>query len=361
MTLKDQNYKGFKIYFKNTMWLFFQRIFQMVMSFFIIIAITRYLGPEKFGLLAYAQSFVGIFVAFSTLGIDVILVRELIRHKECSSRFIGTAFFLKLIVSVISIVVILVLNLLTVSSQNSLLVLIISLTLFFQCFNTIDCYFQARIISKYSALISTIAFAISSLVKLFLVFIGAKLICFAYALVLDSLLLALGYIYIYIAHENSLFNWVFDRGVAINLLKSGWPLTVVSVAAFVYTRIDQVMLEYMVGNVAVGNYAAASKIGELFYFIPLLISQSVFPKIIEMKSYSEKEYFEVLEKLYRLVVWSSIPIAIGLFVFRNQIVFVLYGHEFIQAGTVLSVLSFGIVFNAIGTITTKVLYVEHYE
>jgi len=135
----------------------------------------------------------------------------------------------------------------------------------------------------------------------------------------------------------------------------------VALAAFIYTRTDQVMLKYLVGNEAVGNYAVAIKVSELFYFIPLLITQSLFPKIVEMKQKSEKEYFYFLEKIYKLLVWSSIPIALGLFIFSDFIVSTLYGEQYKQASEVLSILAFAIIFNAIGTITTKVLYVEHYE
>ncbi len=121
------------------------------------------------------------------------------------------------------------------------------------------------------------------------------------------------------------------------------------------------MIKYFLGNEAVGNYAAATKVSELFYFLPLLITQSVFPKIIEVKLKSEKEYFKLLEKLYKLLVWTAIPVSLGLFVFSDSIVSILYGEKFMEAASILNILAFAIVFNAIGSITTKILYAEHYE
>lgn len=356
-----KNHSSFMKYFKNTSWLFFERIVKMGIGFFVIILLTRYLGPENYGLLSYSQSFVGIFVAFTTLGIDTILVRELTKNKEDSSKLLGTAFFLKLFASFIAISVIFIINMFIQDKEAILLTNIIAFILIFQSFSTIDTFFQANVISKYSVLANTVTFIFSSLVKLMLIYVEADLIYFAYALVFDAIAISFGFIYIYIKQKQSFLEWKFDKVTAIYFLKNGWPLMLVALAAFIYTRTDQVMLKHMIGNEAVGNYTAAVRVGELFYFIPLLITQSIFPKIVEMRAKSEKEYFALLEKLYKLLIWSTIPIALGLFIFRDLIVSILYGSQYTQASSVLSILSFAIIFNAIGTITTIVLYIEHYE
>jgi len=64
-------------YFKNTSWLFGEKILRMVVGLFVGIWVARYLGPEQFGLFSYAQSFVGLFTAIATLGLDGIVVRKL--------------------------------------------------------------------------------------------------------------------------------------------------------------------------------------------------------------------------------------------------------------------------------------------
>ena len=356
-----KNHQGFMKYFKNTSWLFFERIFKMGMGFIIIILLTRYLGPKNFGLLSYSQSLVGIFIAFATLGIDVILVRELTKDKEANDKLIGTAIVLKLIASIVAIVIIFLINIMIEDKDAVLLSNIIAFTLLFQSINTFDTYFQANVLSRFSVIANLIAFSISSIVKLGLIFYEAELIYFAYALVFDSIVIAIGYICIYVKQKKSLILLRYDNQIAIYFLKRGWPLILVAMAAFIYTRTDQIMIKHMVSDEAVGNYAAAIRVSEIFYFIPLLITQSIFPKIIEVKLKSEQEYFKLLEKLYKILVWTAIPISLGLFVFSDSIVAVLYGEKYIEASSILNILAFAIVFNAIGSITTKILYTEHYE
>jgi O-antigen/teichoic acid export membrane protein len=86
---------GFKRYFANTSWLMGHRILSMVVALFVSVYVARYLGPERFGLLSYAMSFVGLFMALSTLGLDGIMVRELVKTLERRDELLGTAFWLK--------------------------------------------------------------------------------------------------------------------------------------------------------------------------------------------------------------------------------------------------------------------------
>ena len=80
----------------------------MAVSLFVGIYVARYLGPERFGLLSYANSFVGIFLALATLGLDDVVVRELVKTPELREKLLGTAFWLKLFGTLLMWVAILV-------------------------------------------------------------------------------------------------------------------------------------------------------------------------------------------------------------------------------------------------------------
>ncbi len=86
---------SFKRYFANTSWLMGHRVLSMIVALFVGIYVARYLGPERFGLLSYAGSFVGLFTALATLGLDGIMVRELVKTPERRDELLGTAFWLK--------------------------------------------------------------------------------------------------------------------------------------------------------------------------------------------------------------------------------------------------------------------------
>ena len=66
--------------------------------------VARYLGPEQFGTLSYAQVFVGLFGAVATLGMDGIVIKHLVKDEGNSDILLGTAFTLKLLSAMVALV-----------------------------------------------------------------------------------------------------------------------------------------------------------------------------------------------------------------------------------------------------------------
>src|SRR3990170_6548662 len=92
-------------YLINTSWLALERVFRMMVALLVGIWVARYLGPEKFGLLNYAQSLVVLVGALATLGLDSIVTRELVKQPTKRNEILGTAFVLKLAGGVLAIVI----------------------------------------------------------------------------------------------------------------------------------------------------------------------------------------------------------------------------------------------------------------
>jgi O-antigen/teichoic acid export membrane protein len=332
-------------------------------GFIVIVLLTRYLGPDNFGLLSYSQSFIGIFVAFSTLGLEVILVRELTKNKDQTDTILGTALVLKMLASLSTIVVIAIINIYVDDKEASLLTSIIAFGIIFQSLNLgVDTYFQANVLSKFSAISNVVAFTVSSIFKILLIIFEADLVYFAIALVFDSICIFTGYVYILFLQKKSIITLKYNNKMALYFLKNAWPMMMVSMAVFLYTKIDQVMIKHLLDNKSVGYYSAAIKVSEIFYFIPLLITQSVFPRLVKVRNDGdEKKYLGLLEVVYKLVLWIAIPISIMLVIFSSYIVNILYGSSFSASSNILSILGFGLILVSIGSVNTKILYIEHYE
>jgi O-antigen/teichoic acid export membrane protein len=165
-----KHHSGFRKYFANTSWLLGERALRIAVSLFVGIYVARYLGPERFGLLSYALSFVGIFVALATLGLDEVVVRELIKTPEQREKILGTSFLLKLVGTLLMWAAILVAIPLTENDlQTNILIITIAFGTVFQAFNVIDLNFQAKVKSKYVVHAQFIQLIISSIVKIILV------------------------------------------------------------------------------------------------------------------------------------------------------------------------------------------------
>lgn len=358
--LKDR--QGFMRYFKNTSWLMGERILRMVVGLFVGIWVARYLGPEQFGLLNYAQSFVFLFTVLATLGLDGIVVRELVKDESKRDVLLGTAFGLKLIGAVIILPVLAVAVQMTSNvAYTNLLIFIIASGTIFQSFNVIDFYYQSKVLSKYVALANAISLGVSSLIKVALLLNGAPLITFAIMTAFDSAILAMGFIVYYkkTSHLN-LFKWRFDWFIGKRLLKDSWPLIVSGFVLMVQARIDQIMLKEMLGSTEVGIYSVAMRLIEAFAFVPVILKTSLYPSIQNAKDNSEELYQSRLLEFYRLNFLLFLVVTAPIYLFSEQLVVLLFGIEYQPAGVLLTFMTARLFFANMGVARGVYLLTENF-
>lgn len=352
--------EGFKRYFSNTSWLLAEKIIRMFVALFVCVCVARYLEPERFGLLSYAGSFVGLFAALSSMGLDGIVVRELVITPEKQHELLGTAFVLKIFGSVLVLGILAIAVRFTHNDRfTNLLIFIMAAGLVFRSFNVIDFYFQSRVLSKYVVFILLFQLIISSILKLLFIVIAAPLLWFAVVALIDGVILASGLIVMYFYKRQQVWKWRARRVVGKTLLKDSWPLILSGVVIAIYMKIDQVMIKEMLDTEAVGNYAAAVRLSEAWYFLPMVICNSLFPAIINAKQKSESLYYKRLQSLYNVMAWISIGIALPMTFFSDFIINLLFGEMYLQAAPVLAIHMWAGVFVFLGVTSGKHLIIEN--
>lgn len=361
--LAENSNAGFRRYAVNISWMMGERALRMSVGLFVGIWVARYLGPEQFGLLSYAQSFVFLFTAISTLGLDGVMVRELVKDERNSNELLGTAFVLKLMGALLVLPVLwLAIQFTNNDKYTNILVFIISAAAIFQSFNVIDFYYQANVQSKYVALANTLSLSLSSVVKIALILIEAPLTAFAFVVVLDALILSIGLVCFYrYSSCKRLFNWSFNAATAGKMLRDSWPLIFSGLVVSIYMKIDQVMIKEMLGADAVGQYAAAVRLSEVWYFVPMVIANSVFPAILNAKKVGENLYLRRLQRLYTVMVWIAIFVAFPVSVFSDELIGLLYGVAYEEASEILRLHVWASVFVFMGVASSKWLLSENLQ
>jgi O-antigen/teichoic acid export membrane protein len=339
----------FKKYLENVSWLIVEKAFSLVVGLVVGIYVARYLKPESFGLLNYAISFVSIFSAFSTLGMDQIIVRELAKKIQTSDELLGTGFILKLVGSIVLLFVMLVILLfMHHDAFTNTLILIIALAEIFRGFEVVSFFFQAQTLSKYVVRTQVMINLIVSLIKIGLVFSQASLIWFAIVVVIGTLLNAIGFLYTYNRRAGNIWHWQFKKSVAYNLLRESWPLALYGIALHIQARVDQVMLGKMLNNAEVGQYSVALKFIEIFGFLPMVIMSTFSPAITRAKQVSIDLYHSRLINLYRLMFLAFVLVALPVYFFAEYAVTLLYGIEYQAAGYLLSLFAIRLFFSNMG-------------
>lgn len=111
-----------------------------------------------------------------------------------------------------------------------------------------------------------------------------------------------------------------------------------------YMRIDQIMIGNMIGDSAVGIYSVAVKMVEVWYFFPVAIVSSLFPKIIKLREVNVLEYNKRLQFLYDILVVLSVSIALIVTFLSDYIIGFFYTHQYTEASILIKIYAWVSVF-----------------
>jgi len=348
------NAEGFKKYFTNTSWIVVARVFSFIVSFFTIAYVARYLGPENLGKLSYSQSFVALFSIFASLGIDLIVYRDIVARPEDENKILGTAVFTKLIFGSITFVATLI-SAYYINTDYILVWLtgIIALTFIFQPFGSVTHAFSARVLSKYTSYTSiAISFLLPTL-KILIIYFDKGILFFAGIIALEALLYATINVWMYNKIlKASPLDWRFSPAIFNQLFKDSWPLTLAGFSGYIYTRIDQVMIQHFIDSTSVGLYEVAVKLTEPLSFLPGIIIGSLFPAVVNAKKISDAQYRSRLRSLAILCLSISFTLVVVMFVIAPFLVPILFGDQFSESVKILRVYAW----TNLGTVATTLIY-----
>jgi len=352
---------GARAVLSNITWLSFDRVVRMGVGLVVGVWVARFLGPGDYGLLSFSLAFASLLGPIAFLGLDSIVVRELVRSPDRREELVGTAFGLKAAGGVVAIVLSVVLAALLRPGDNLTLVLVaIAATIFLvQSFDAIDFWFQSRVESRYTVYAKNAAFIIASVFRVILIAVGATVVAFGWAGLLEAMIASLGLLLVYWKRGGQFAAWRLDFTTARTLLTASWPLLLAGLSVAIYMRIDQVMLGYMMDDVAVGTYSAASKVVEVWYFIPGSIAASVFPALVKARETGEGVYKKRLQLFYDSI--SSIGLIISALVSLGSgfLITLLYGDQYQGAIPILTIYAWASVPVFLGVATGQYLVLEN--
>lgn len=345
----------------NAAWLFSDKILRMGVGLVVSVWLARYLGPEDFGLFNFAIAFVSLFGALSTLGLPGIVVRDLVSDPKGRFETLGSAFALQIGggLTAFSLLIALISIFRPQDRSAFAVVTIIGLTLLLKGSESIKYWFESQVQSKYTVWAENSVFVAMAGIKIGFILLGMSLFAFAWVTVVEGVIAAIVLLAIYQWAGETIWVWHFSIVRAKTLLKHSWPLILSGLAVMVYMRIDQIMLGQMLNDRAVGIYSAAVRISEAWYFIPMAIAGSVFPALLDAKKTSEALYLEKFQTLYDTLVVIALVVAIPVTFLASQIVVTLFGQEYREAGTILSIHIWTALFVFLGVASGKWFLAEN--
>jgi O-antigen/teichoic acid export membrane protein len=320
------------VYLKNTSWLLLDRLVRIIGGLFIGIWIARYLGPKNFGILNYALAYVAFFNVFVGLGLNQIVVRELVKYPKLTNYTLGTAFGLKFFGAFLAMIGIYAsLFFIHVDNVTKLVIFFLTFRMVFQSVDVVDYFFQAKVISKYTVIARSLAFLSSSLLNIYFILNEYSVVYFSLSLFIDLLLSALFLLIIYHKNGHVFKQWRFSKKIAINLMKFAWPLALSVFLISIHTKIDQIMIGHMLDIKQVGIYSVAVKLSDAWLFFPAILVSTFMPYFVSLREVDKKLYQYRLIQLYSLMFWMGVSVGLVIMLFGESIISLLFGEVYTNA------------------------------
>lgn len=305
----------------------------MFLALSVSVWVARYLGPRDFGILSYAVAFIAFFSWASHLGLQQIVVRELTKTPEEVNRILGAAFLMKLVGAVISVLLIVV-AISVVKPEDNLIRLVVflaSLIYVFQVFDVMGFFFEAKVLSKYTAIARSLSVVASSTLKIYLILGGYSVAWFALANVLDIFVAGALLFYLFTRVGNSVREWRFDINIAKELMGYSWPVMIGSFLVTIHLKIDQIMIDSYLSLEQLGIYSVAVRLSEAWYFVPAMIGSTLFPYFVSLRERDRVLYRLRLIQAYCCMFWLAVIVALFVQVFGEFGIMLLFGKEFIAS------------------------------
>lgn len=333
---------------KNAAWIVVCKVIQAALGLVLAMLVARFLGPEDYGLLSYAASITLFVSPIAQLGFTGTIVYELIRTPEQEEEILGTAIFSSLASSLLCMggIALFIYILHGQESATLLICELYALLLVAQSAELIQYWFQAKLLSKYTSVISLIIYVLLAAYQIYLLVNDGSVFCFALCKGIEHGLIALCLLTIY--GKKTRRRLLFSFQCAKKILSRSWYAMVSSLLIFSYAQADRIMIRTMLGDVAVGYYSAAVVCANATDFIFIAIIDSFRPTIMEAKKASANNYEATLVFLYSLIIYMALAQSILISIFAEPIVNIMYGSSYQMAISTLRLIVWYTVFSYVG-------------
>lgn len=312
---------------KNSIWIISCKVVQSVLGVIVNMLTARYLGPSNYGLINYAASIAAFLVPVMQLGLNAIIVQEIVNNPEKEGETLGTSLVMSQISAFFCIIGVFAFSMVANRGETETIIVccLYSLLLFFYGLEMIQYWFQAKLLSKYVSLTMLAAYVVVSAYKIYLLVTSKSVYWFAISNALDYAIIAFVLLIIYKKLGTCKLSFSFET--AKKLFAKGKYYIVSSMMVTIFAQTARIMLKFMIDNEAVGYYSAAVACAGMTSFVFTAIIDSARPMIFESKKTSHELFEQNITRLYSVIIYFALIQSVGIAVFSDLLVKILYGHH----------------------------------
>ncbi|HMD61356.1 MAG TPA: flippase, partial [Opitutaceae bacterium] len=303
-----------------------------------------------FGLLSYALALVAIFAALTPLGMDALVVREIIREPRHGGRWVGTIIGFRAAAAVAAslLALTMAIGLRPGDPRAWAMVAILSVGTLFQALESGELWFQAHTQMRRLVVPRLLLFSVMNIFKVVAVLRGAGVVWFSLLTAMEQVVSG-SLTWLIVRRSLGPGNRLaFKSALGWQVMRQCWPLALSALSVILYMKLSQLVLSGLMGDAALGIYAAAIRIPEAATFLPMVLASSLLPSLLRSRAEGPRIYELALQRFFRINSLLALSICLPVSLMAPWIIRILYGPAYGEAGPVLAVYVWSLLFLFLG-------------
>jgi O-antigen/teichoic acid export membrane protein len=323
---------------KSISWLSADNVATTLTAAIVSVVVARTLGPTAIGTWGYVFAIYSVSLLITTLGVDQIVVIDLVAKREQGATIMSTALGLRLIASIAAAVTLIVASIAisTQTPEQNQLIRVLTLSVIAMSFDVVGNWFRSQLRFDHIVIPSIVSTAIGGAAKIFFVIHERSILPLGYLTLGQSVLMQS--LIVFSALRGGIGDIVtgFSTRYAWQLLRTSVPLMISGIAVFVYMRANVFFLNEYGGKADVGLYNAAAAISGIAYFLPTVIVTALTPGLYRLYFADQAQFQQRFRQMTNISTLGLSMIALAVMLLSHRIILLLYGAAFLPAVAVLS-------------------------
>ena len=323
---------------KNTLALSIPNVLNPLISFLLVLVISRYLGVEGLGKYSLVLSYLGIFATFASLGLSDFVVREVARRPRDAHKFFFNAGIFGTISSLISFLcmdaTVWVMGYETDVVQAAVLCslsLVASTAVAYM-----EAIFRAIEKSEYVALTFVLENILRVAMAVWLLLHGFGIVPL-FAVILGSRLFGCALMFCLYVRVLGMPGSRYDPEIWRVLAMEAPTFTSIAIFSTIHMSLGTIMLSKLQSIESVGIFSAADRLLAICKMFPVAFSAALLPFFTKRFGSGPEHLQRLSTETLRLVMLGTLPVVVGTMVLAENIVTTIYGAKFAAAGSILMV------------------------
>lgn len=335
---------------KNAAWIIGCKVVQAVFHLVVTMISARYLSPSGYGLINYAASVTAFLLPVMQMGLNAILVHEILNRPDEEGKTLGSALFMAFLSGIMCVGGVFAFTSVANAGETETIIVctLYSCLLITQSMELLQYYFQAKLISKYASITMLFAYVIVSVYKISLLIAGLSVYYFAVAQALDYLIIGVVMIIIYRKKGTQKLS-VSARTIG-RLFKKGKYYVLSALMTTFIAQSDKIIMKIRCGDSEVGFYTGAFQCAIMTNFIFGAIIDSARTSILESKMKNDGNFERNMKRLYSLTFYLSLLQNLAITLLAPIIIGVVCGSAYTESVNMLRIVVWYTSFSYLGSV-----------